>query len=364
MTVQFHRYRTVYSDVVQRAFAPTESGYPTVYSQAYDLGGTFTRITKGLPEDSVANFSPCVINHKGATLVAWRSQPEHFVFRHDMKYFYYNNTPTDIWIGQMIGDDAIVAPRKLIDKPHRLSYEDPRIFVAPDDSLLCQFITSTYASKWDSSNHKMLQTPKVCTGVVNEFGSLQDKIFPPVGVNLERGKTEKNWCFFTDRESLRLLYSTRPIVIKTPGEEDKVIDSSCLKKITNDHPTFNSTAPIKVDDEWLVFYHWKFMVHELDKRPYLMYALSAYMLDEDLTRVTRMIEEPLFVGSTNDDLVTWTDPVGNDISNQPACILPFGCFVDANDELVMSLGVNDSFMGTFRTPLVNILSLMSLIRDK
>ena len=361
MTVQFHRYRTVFSYVAQKAYAgKSASGYPSVYEQAYDLGGTFERIAKGLPEDSVANFSPCLIRHKNASLIAWRSQPEPFVFRHDRKYFYYNNTPTDIWIGQMADDKTIVAPRKLIDKPHRLSYEDPRIFVAPDDSLLCQFVTSTYATKWDTSKHKMLTAPKVCTALVDEFGSLQDKFFPPLGENHTEKKSEKNWCFFSDEDKLRLLYSTKPIVIKTPGEKDITIDSSCLKKVTSDHPTFNSTAPIKIGDEWLVFYHWKFMAKELDKRPYLLYCLGAYTLDEKLTRIVRMTEEPLFVGSTNDDLVTWTDAVGNDISNQPACILPFGSYED-DGELVMSLGVNDSFMGVFRTSVVNIMSLMGKV---
>lgn len=362
MSVQFHRYRTVLNQSVLKAFAPTKSGFPSVYEQAYEIGGTFTKISSGLPENSVANFSPCVVSHRGSTLVAWRSQPEHFVFRHDMKYFYYNNTPTDIWIGQLLSDDTIVAPRKLIDTPHRLSYEDPRIFISPNDDLLCQFVTSTYATKWDSTNHKMLKTPKVCTGVVNEFGSLVDRFYPPIGGNHRDGKAEKNWCFFSDGEHLRLLYSTAPLVIKTPGESDKNIDSSCLKEVTAEHPTFNSTAPILLDDEWLTFYHWKFMVHELDRRPYLMYALGAYTMDKELTKITRMMKEPLFVGSTNDELVTWTDAIGNDISNQPACILPFGCFVNEDGELVMSLGVNDYFMGVFRTPALNVLSLMEPVK--
>lgn len=354
---QFHRYRTYNNNAVVRSFASTKSGFPSVFDQAHDLGGSFTRITSGLPEGSFANFSPCVIQHRGSTLIAWRSQPKHFVFRHDMKYFYYNNTPTDIWIGELLRDDTIIASRKLIDKTHRLSYEDPRIFVSPEDTLLCQFVTSTYATKWDSTKHKMLKTPKVCTGAVNEFGMLEDCFYPPIGSNLEEGKAEKNWCFFTDKKHLRLLYSTQPIVIKTPTESDRVIDSTCLKQVTGEHPTFNSTAPILIDDEWLVFFHWKFMCRELDRRPYLMYALGAYTLDKDLTKVTRMIHEPLFVGSTNDDLVTWTDPVGNDISNQPACILPFGGFVE-DDELVMSLGVNDYFMGIFRTSVLNVLALL------
>jgi predicted GH43/DUF377 family glycosyl hydrolase len=44
---------------------------------------------------------------------------------------------------------------------------------------------------------------------------------------------------------------------------------------------------------------------------------------------------------------------GNIVSFQPAVILPFGAYVE-NTELVMSLGVNDAFMGIFRTPLENI----------
>jgi predicted GH43/DUF377 family glycosyl hydrolase len=104
------------------------------------------------------------------------------------------------------------------------------------------------------------------------------------------------------------------------------------------------------------------MASELDRRPYLLYALGAYTLDKDQTRIMRMTKEPLFVGSTNDELVTWTDPVGNDISNQPACVLPFGCFLDLNEDLVMSLGVNDYFMGIFRTPVLNVLSLMESVK--
>ena len=361
MSIQFHRYRTYYDTSVIKAFAPVQTGFPSVYDQAYEIGGTFTRINKGLPEKSVANFSPCVIQHRGSTLIAWRSQPENFVFRHDMKYFYYNNTPTDIWVGELFKDNTIVAPRKLRPNKHRLSYEDARLFITPDDALRCQLVTSTYATKWDSTKHKMIKSPKVAIGEINEYGELVDCFYPPIGKNFEDGASEKNWCFYSDGEELKLLYSTIPLVIKTPGKPDKTIDSECLKEVTGPHPTFNSTAPILVEDEWLVFFHWKYMASELDRRPYLLYALGAYTLDKNQTRITRMTKEPLFVGSTNDHLVTWTDPVGNDISNQPACILPFGCFVDTNEDLVMSLGVNDYFMGIFRTPVLNVLSLMESV---
>ena len=361
MSLQFHRYRTYHDRAVRKVHLPSSKGFPSVYLQAQEIGGEFVRITDGLPPTAVANFSPCVLKHRGSTLIAWRSQPEPFVFRHDMKYFYYNNTPTDIYVGELLRDDTIVAPRKLRAGKHRLSYEDPRLFLSPDDNLHCQFITSSYASKWDSSKHKLVKSPKVCTGLIDEWGQLVDCFFPPLGRNLQDGAAEKNWCFYSKGDELKLLYSTAPIVIKTPGQEDKVIDSSCLKEVTGNHPTFNSTAPVQIGDEWLVFYHFKYMVHELDKRPYLMYALSAYTLDEDQTKIVRMMKEPLFVGSTNDDLITWTDAVGNDISHQPACILPFGCFIENEEELVMSLGVNDSFMGIFRTPVLNVLSLMQRV---
>ena len=358
MSVQFHRYRNYHSQTVLKARIRDNTGYPTVFQQAEEIGGTFTRITKGLPEGSVANFSPSLIKHRGSSLIAWRSQPEPFCFRHDMKYFYYNNTPTDLWIGELLNDSTIIAPRKLRPGKHRLSYEDPRLFVTPDDRLHCQFVTSTYATKWDSTKHLMLKTPKVCVGEINEYGNLVECIYPRIGKNYVDGGSEKNWCFYSDEEKLRLLYSVAPLSIKTPGESDKTISSKCLEAATGKHPTFNSTAPIKLGDEWLVFFHWKYMVTQIGGRPYLLYCLGALTLDEKQTKITGFTKEALFVGSTQDDLITWTDAMGNDVSNQPACILPFSCYLEDEEELVMAMGVNDSFMGVFRTPIVNILSLM------
>ena len=358
MSLQFHRYNAMYTRVLHPVRTPVKSGFPTVYQQAEELGGTFTRIQKGLPENSIANFSPCVLQHKGSMLIAWRSQPEPFCFRADMKYFYYNSTPTDIYVGQLFSDDTIAAPKKLRSNKHKLSYEDPRLFLTPDDALYCQFVTSSYATRWDTSKHLLVSQPKICVGEVNEYGELVDCVYPPVGVNLVPGQAEKNWCFFSDKNSLRLLYSTLPLVIKTPGEPDKEINSECLTQVTGPHATFNSTAPVDLGDEWLVFFHWKHMAMETaTAQPHLVYHLSAYCLDKKMTKITRMVKEPLFSGSKNDEVITWTDCVGNAVSSQPACILPFGCYVE-DDELVMSLGVNDCFMGIFRTGVFEIMALM------
>ena len=44
---------------------------------------------------------------------------------------------------------------------------------------------------------------------------------------------------------------------------------------------------------------------------------------------------------------------------QPACVLPFGgIYNEEDDEIELALGVNDSFMGIFKCPLVNILALL------
>ena len=71
-----------------------------------------------------------------------------------------------------------------------------------------------------------------------------------------------------------------------------------------------------------------------------------------------MCNEPLFTGSLKDSLINWTDERGAVMSRQPACILPFGAFID-NQELVMSLGVNDAFNGIFRCPVNHIISKMT-----
>jgi hypothetical protein len=155
-----HRFFHAYSDVlfpVRREIR----GVPSVYRQAEELGGKFTRIVNGLPENSIANFNPSVIKHNQNTYIAWRCQPQPFGFRHDMKYFYLNGQPNDIYIGMLGPDDAsIIGTKKLRPKKHRLSYEDPRLFKGPDESLYVQFITSTYASRYDKRTDKLFHQPK------------------------------------------------------------------------------------------------------------------------------------------------------------------------------------------------------------
>jgi len=363
MTTQLIRYKTALSYLQHPVNIRPKVGYPTIYQQAEDIGGEFTRINHGLPKGNVANFSPCILRKGDHRLISWRSQPEPFVFRHDMKYFYYNNTPTEVYVGELVTYDTIAGGKKIRDTPHRLSYEDPRIFHGPDDQVYVQFVTSSYASKWDSSKHLLVNQPKICVGVLDEFGKAQDCVYPPCGQNLEYGKPEKNWCFFTDEGRLKLLYSTLPLIIKEPGKEDVKIDSSSLKKVTGDHPTFNSTAPIDIGDEWLVFFHWKYMAFDSSiQQTYLLYHTGVYTMDKAMTKITRQCTEALFSGSSADELIWWTDPLGQAVSKQPACILPFGGeYIEEDDTIELALGVNDSFMGIFKCPLVHILGLLEKV---
>ena len=94
-----------------------------------------------------------------------------------------------------------------------------------------------------------------------------------------------------------------------------------------------------------------------DGRQYLQYFCSAYMMDRDLTRITHMVKNPLFTGSLKDQVIWWTTSQGQKVSTQPACILPFGGIVK-NDELIMTVGVNDAWMGTFRCKLNNLMAFM------
>jgi len=342
-----------------------KTGYQTVYVQAEDLGGEFIRINRGLPAGNVANFSPCILHREGHRLIAWRSQPEHFVFRHDQKYFYYNNVPTDVYVGELISYDTIAGAHKLRgDKPHRLSYEDPRLFLGPDKNVYCQFVTSSYATNWDQSKHLLVNQPRICVGVLDEFGEAMDCIYPPLGNNLVPDTPEKNWCFFSEGEELKLLYSTVPLVIKYNDKPDKVIDSTPIEKLTGGFPTFNSTAPIKIGDEWMVFFHWKYMAYDTaHQQQYLLYHCGVYTLDEDMTRITRICTEAIFSGSVRDELTWWTDCMGNPISKQPACILPFGGeYVEEDDAIELALGVNDSFMGIFRCSLPNLLGILRTVK--
>ena len=354
------RYFHLYSDILY----PSKShgkGTPTVYEQAEKLGGKFTRIVKGLPKGHVANFSPSIIRFHNNTYIAWRSQPEAFGFRYDNKYFYLNDQPNELYIGMLSADEtAVLGTKKLRSKKHRLSYEDPRLFIGPDSNLYVQFVGSTYASKYDSNPNKLFHQPKVVVCWVNEEFEAVSAAIPPIGKNREINAAEKNWAFFSANDELNCLYSTRPLVIERESGAPIVLDTQILDQTTQGAATFNSTAPIDLGYGYLIFYHWKHMTCTPDGKPYLIYHLSAYLVDKKFTKVLYTIDEPLFTGSLEDRVIEWTDAFGNPVSNQPAVILPFGAYLEG-DELVMSLGVNDAFMGVFRTKLENIMKKMTKV---
>jgi len=351
------RYFHLYSDVVHpiKGFG---TGVPTVYEQAEDLGGKFTRIVKGLPKGSVANFSPSIEVFNDTVYIAWRSQPEAFGFRYDNKYFYLNNEPNDIYIGMLSADQtSVIGTKKLRPNKHRLSYEDPRLFVGPDKNLYVQFVASTYASKYDSNPKKLFHQPKVVVCWVNENFQAVRAAIPPIGKNRQPEAAEKNWAFFSANDELNCLYSTRPLIVERESGNKITLDTKVLDQAAKGCATFNSTAPINLGYGYLIFYHWKHMTCTPEGRPYLIYHVGAYITDKEFTKVMYLTEEPLFTGSLNDRVIEWTDTFGTPVSNQPAVILPFGAFIEG-DELVMSLGVNDAFMGIFRTKLEHIMKRM------
>jgi predicted GH43/DUF377 family glycosyl hydrolase len=348
------RYFHLYSDVLFPVKGTSE-GVPTVYEQAESLGGTFTRIVKGLPEGSVANFNPSIAHFNNSVYVTWRSQPEAFGFRYDNKYFYLNNQPNEIYIGLLGADGkSIIGTKKIRPNKHRLSYEDPRLFIGPDKNLYIQFVASTYASKYDGNPKKLFHQPKVIVCWLNENFQAVSAAIPPIGKNRVVGEAEKNWAFFTANDELNCLYSTRPLVIERESGVSTTLDTQVLEQVTKGCATFNSTAPLDLGYGYLIFYHWKHMTCTPEGRPYLIYHVGAYMTDKKFEKVTYLIEDPIFTGSLNDRVIEWTDYNGTPVSNQPAVILPFGALLEG-DELVMSLGVNDAFMGIFRTKLENIM---------
>ncbi len=358
MSTQQARYDHVYRNLLYPIKGIPQVGTPDVYCQAEALGGKFTRILYGLP-NHVADFSPSICTYNNRTFIAWRTQPEAFGFRHDNKYFYLNDKPTEVWLGELVDDQRIMGGKSVRRNKHRLSHEDPRLFVGGDNLLYIQLVTSAYASKYDARD-SAFTSAKVAVAVIDNDGYAVSAVYPPIGKNREKGAIEKNWCFFDKDDELHCLYSTRDIVIEKETKPSIVIKSDVLKEACGDHATFNSLPPIDIGDEYLVFYHWKHMAFESNGSYYLKYHLGAYMLDKQLTKIKRFTTDPLFSGSLNDGLIWWTNYAGQKVSRQPALILPFGAFVQGN-ELVMSCGVNDAFMGIFRTDVGNIMKKMKSV---
>ena len=329
---------------------------PSIFEQCAAMGGNLTRISYGFPEYAVANFSPCLTRHDGKNWLIWRTQPEPFIFRWDQKYFYNNNRPTEVFLGILEKDDTIVNGHSIRPGPHQMSYEDPRLFVGSDEELYCQFVSSQYASRHSKEGARFFDQPKVWVGLI-DGGYATRTVMPPQGENRVKGKPEKNWCYFTHNGATQLLYSTIPLIIVDERGGTRQIPSRHLRQVSGDHPTFNSTAPISLNGEHLVFYHWKHMSNMPDGRAYLQYHTSAYMLDKDMTKITYMVKKPLFSGSLKDELIWWTTSQGQKVSTQPACALPFGGIVE-DEQLVMPIGVNDAWIGTFRCNLDNVMAFM------
>ena len=66
------------------------------------------------------------------------------------------------------------------------------------------------------------------------------------------------------------------------------------QEVVGNSPTFNSTAPIDIGDEWLVFFHWKYMAIDTStQRPHLLYHLGAYTLDKKFTKITRQMHRSI-----------------------------------------------------------------------
>jgi len=334
------------------------SSTPTAKEQSEAIGGKFTRIAQGLPDYAVANFSPCLTEHKGEKHIVWRTQPEPFVFRWDQKYFYNNERPTEVFLGQLESDSKIVNAHSIRPGRHRMSYEDPRLFVASDGGLYCQWISSTYASQYarEGERRRFFDDPKVWASPI-EDGYATRAVHPPQGGNRVKGQQEKNWCYFTHNGITKLLYSTIPLIVIEEEGQTRQIPSRHLRHVTGQHATFNSTAPIPFGNEHLVFYHWKHMDNMEDGRAYLKYHTSAYILDEQMTKIKYMVKKPLWSGSLEDRVVWWTTSQGQKLSTQPACVLPFGGILEGG-ELVMPMGVNDAWMGIFRCKLENLLAHM------
>jgi len=237
-----------------------------------------------------------------------------------------------------------------------MSYEDPRLFVGSDEELYCQWVSSRYASQYNKEGQNFFDDPKIWVSPIND-GYATRAVLPPQGGNRQKGSPEKNWCYFTHEGVTKLLYSTIPLLIYEDEGGARQIPSRCLRKVSEEHPTFNSTAPIDLNGVHLVFYHWKHMNCMPDGRSYLQYHCSAYLMDKKLTKITHMIPHAIWSGSLQDELIWWTTAMGQKVSTQPACILPFGGSV-VRDELVMPLGVNDAWIGTFRINLDNIMAFM------
>lgn len=314
-TVIRHRFE-------KRAYNPglTENRWKGNVSSRYLMVYRSQTLTGG--KVSVSNLNLCGVDIRGN--VVWSTRLE--------------LPPIEGMVGTPMAEDGRLF---WVEDQLYLAYTNVRL--APDGCSV-RFKQSLVQLRYNILGHG--QPPSVYVGKVIKL---------PLGHNHPQDAIhEKNWQFFREDGKLKTVYSICPhVVIDIERKTTWVTDCQLAKdwKATWGEP-HGGTPPIRIGNQYLSFFN-SSVTHTKNQR---RYVIGAYMFstEDGRNKITAMTNRPLLIGSLSEGFL-WESPV----HWEPIVVFACGAVMNANEEVLISYGVNDCFSETATIPLKSILSAMT-----
>jgi len=267
----------------------------------------------------VRHYNPSIADFQGKRWICWRVE--------------YEDGLNRLALGELQGL-KIVKPKLLkFGEGEQPSAEDPRLFVLNGNELMLQFTDVD----WHKDRNPEVQL-KFCTILDMERGALGTEVLPLIAGNGER--ITKNWTMF--EAATRLMAHEWP-------EKGGVLNLETLERHFTPpchYPfgTFSGRTPaLKIGDRYLAIGGGHAPHETATHRCYITAYTFAAKPPFEILEVSA---KPLMYASDDDDSIV--SP--RDGKHAAPTIFPAGLILDGED-LLLSAGVNDSWMCLLRIPM-------------
>lgn len=182
-------------------------------------------------------------------------------------------------------------------------------------------------------------------GKLSPKEQIQTSFRPNINDNKNKDALQKNWLFFEKDEKFLVISTIDPMVVyDATGDLNNPKGIIRKEKAIKDWPFGQircSTTPIWIEEEnkYLSFFH----SHILTTDGIREYFLGALLFDNDFN-ITNYTKKPLFVSTPHVKRYLYANT-----------ILPYGCILQ-NDQLILSVGINDKAAAIMKLPVKRIIS--------
>jgi predicted GH43/DUF377 family glycosyl hydrolase len=311
-----------------------DEGLQCVHPAIESLPEFIGMIPAGSLNPACRNFNGSIARYGSRLLLAYRSEA-------------YSSINT-VWIAELNSEYGVIGTFKVeIPEEPCVHYEDPRLSVV-GVSLYLIFA------------HVKFGMPNTCKQRMFRLGqsTLQpvDEIPLPFG-NAENGNAEKNWLpFELPNGRMGLVYSQRPHLVievdSSTGHHTPGVRAFSFGKSMN-----GRTPPIRIGEGYYLSFFGGHVKHEFRGARYFVGAqLFRAGPPYDVLMATRV---PLAWGSECSPTIFSARPG----SGHPCCLFPAG-IVREGEDLIVSAGVNDSYIALLRYSIRELIGKMDAVNSK